>query len=65
MSLRVVVVGGSGQIGRPLVTDILVRGQRVIPARASTLGYEFGFPALDAALRDMLGQADRPIAVAR
>jgi NAD dependent epimerase/dehydratase family enzyme len=98
MSLRVVVVGATGQIGRPLcgelvrdghvvvvfsrdplravpsplvrmglgvVTDILIRGQRVIPARASALGYEFAFPDLDAALRDLLGQADRSIAVTR
>ena len=53
------------RMGLGVVTDILIRGQRVIPARASALGYQFAFPALDAALRDLLGQADRPIAVTR
>lgn len=63
MTQRVVVVGATGHIGRPLcregvITDILVRGKRVIPARASALGYQFGFSVVDAALRDLLGRPD-------
>jgi hypothetical protein len=37
-------------MGLGVITDILVRGKRVIPARASALGYQFSFPVLDAAL---------------
>jgi NAD dependent epimerase/dehydratase family enzyme len=37
-------------MGLDVITDILVRGKRVIPARASALGYQFSFPVLDAAL---------------
>jgi uncharacterized protein len=37
-----------------VVTDILVHGKRVIPAKASAAGYQFSFPALDAALRDLI-----------
>jgi NAD dependent epimerase/dehydratase family enzyme len=45
-------------MGLGVITDILVRGKRVIPARASALGYQFGFPVVDAALRDLLGRSD-------
>jgi uncharacterized protein (TIGR01777 family) len=41
-----------------VITDILVRGKRVIPARATALGYQFRFPALDPALHDLLGRPD-------
>jgi len=96
MTQRVVVVGATGHIGRPLcrellragnlvtvfsrdpvraqhwlpvptpfvrmglgvITDILVRGKRVIPSRASELGYRFRFPVLVPALHDLLGQPD-------
>jgi uncharacterized protein (TIGR01777 family) len=44
------------RLGLGVVTDILVRGKRVIPARVRALGYQFGFPDLDSALRDLLGQ---------
>jgi uncharacterized protein (TIGR01777 family) len=53
------------RMGLGVITDILVRGQRVIPARASALGYQFGFPDLDAALRDLLGQPEQPMIPAR
>jgi uncharacterized protein len=46
------------RMGLGVITDILVRGKRVIPARASSLGYQFSFPSLDAALHDLLGQPD-------
>jgi uncharacterized protein (TIGR01777 family) len=39
------------------ITDILVRGKRVIPVRGTALGYQFGFPDLDPALRDLLNQS--------
>ena len=46
------------RMGLGVITDILVRGKRVIPARASALGYQFSFPGVDAALRDLLGRPD-------
>jgi uncharacterized protein (TIGR01777 family) len=42
------------RMGLGVVTDILVRGKRVIPAKAIAAGYQFGFPDLDAALHDLL-----------
>lgn len=42
------------RMGLGAVTDILVRGKRVRPAKASAAGYQFRFPALDPALRDIL-----------
>lgn len=46
------------RMGLGVITSILVRGKRVIPAGAIALGYQFRFPVLDAALQDLLGQAD-------
>jgi uncharacterized protein (TIGR01777 family) len=37
------------------VADVLTTGQRVLPRRALELGYEFRFPNLEVALRDILG----------
>ncbi|HEV2950109.1 MAG TPA: TIGR01777 family oxidoreductase [Gemmataceae bacterium] len=37
------------------VAEILTTGQRVIPAKALALGYQFKFPEIDPALRDLLG----------
>ena len=54
------------RMGMGVVTDILVRAKRVVPARATALGYEFSHPTLDEALHDLLGQpagvagAERP-----
>ncbi|HEX3925544.1 MAG TPA: TIGR01777 family oxidoreductase [Streptosporangiaceae bacterium] len=53
------------RLGLGVVTDIMVRGKRVIPARVSALGYQFSFPVLDAALHDLLGEPDDDTAVAR
>ncbi|MBV9122228.1 MAG: TIGR01777 family oxidoreductase [Planctomycetes bacterium] len=36
------------------VAEVLTTGQRVLPARAQSLGYRFQFPDLDGALRDLL-----------
>lgn len=44
---------GRARDGGP-VTDILVRGKRVLPAKAVAAGYQFRFPALEPALRDIL-----------
>jgi uncharacterized protein len=41
------------RMGMGAVTDILIRGRRVLPAKASAAGYQFRFPALEAALRDV------------
>lgn len=53
------------RMGLGVVTDILVRGKQVIPARVSAVGYEFRFPVLDAALHDLLSQPGSTAAVAR
>ena len=50
------------RMGLGVITDILVRGKRVIPARASALGYQFSFPSLDGALQDLLNQPDKAAA---
>jgi NAD dependent epimerase/dehydratase family enzyme len=33
-----------------------VHGKRVVPAKVSAAGYQFRFPALEAALRDIIGE---------
>ncbi len=38
------------------LADSLLTGQRAVPARADALGFRFRFPALDAALADLLGE---------
>jgi uncharacterized protein (TIGR01777 family) len=48
------------RMGLGAVTDILVRGRRVQPAKVTAAGYQFRFPALDAALRDILSTAGEP-----
>ena len=77
MNLRIVVVGAAGhrawlpvpsplaRVGLGVVTDILIRGKRVVPARASALGYRFRFPDPDAALRDLLAQPGPTTTAAR
>ena len=48
------------RMGLGVVTDILVRGKRVLPAKVTAADYQFRFPALDLALRDIIGgQQDR------
>jgi NAD dependent epimerase/dehydratase family enzyme len=53
------------RMGLGVITDILVRGKRVIPAGASELGYRFRFPVLDLGLHDLLGQPDDKSVAAR
>ncbi len=42
------------RMGLGAVTDIVVRGKRVRPAKVGAAGYRFRFPALDPALRDII-----------
>jgi len=42
------------RMGLGAVTDILTRGKRVLPAKVSAAGYQFRFPSLDPALRDVI-----------
>jgi uncharacterized protein (TIGR01777 family) len=37
------------------LAEVLLASQRVVPAKATELGYEFRFPELEPALRDLLG----------
>jgi NAD dependent epimerase/dehydratase family enzyme len=37
------------------MSELATHGQRVIPTRPKSLGYEYRFPLLDAALRDVFG----------
>ncbi|HJZ94055.1 MAG TPA: TIGR01777 family oxidoreductase [Gemmataceae bacterium] len=39
------------------MAELATHGQRVIPAKAKALGFEFRFPLLEPALRDVLGRA--------
>lgn len=39
------------------MADLVVKGVRVLPRRAEELGYQFRFPTLELALRDLLGRA--------
>jgi hypothetical protein len=36
------------------MADLITTGQRVLPRKAQELGYEFRFPELEPALRDLL-----------
>lgn len=42
------------RMGMGAVTDIVVRGKRVVPAAACATGFRFTFPDLDAALADLV-----------
>lgn len=37
------------------MADVVLTGQRAVPARALSLGFRFSFPSLEPALRDLLG----------
>jgi uncharacterized protein (TIGR01777 family) len=45
------------RMGLGVVTDIIVRGKRVVPAAATAAGYQFRLPGLEAALRDLTAPA--------
>jgi NAD dependent epimerase/dehydratase family enzyme len=40
------------------VATVVLDGQRVLPQRLQTLGFEFRFPELEPALRDLLQKAE-------
>ena len=42
------------RMGIGAVTDILIHGKRVLPAKVSAAGYQFRFPALETALCDIV-----------
>jgi uncharacterized protein len=42
------------RMGLGVVTDLLVRGKRVIPAKASAVRYQFTFPVLETALHNLV-----------
>jgi uncharacterized protein len=44
------------RLGLGEMAELATRGQRVIPARAKELGYEFRYPLLEPALRQCLGR---------
>jgi hypothetical protein len=44
------------------VAQVITTGQRVVPSRALALGYEFQFPDLEPALRNLLGDGARAMA---
>jgi uncharacterized protein len=46
------------RMGLGAVTDILVHGKHVLPAKVSAAGYQFQFPAIDAALHDIVNGRD-------
>jgi uncharacterized protein (TIGR01777 family) len=46
-------------LGRELVAEMLLGGQRVLPARLTATGYQFGQPRLGDALTSMLGARRR------
>jgi uncharacterized protein (TIGR01777 family) len=43
------------------MADLILTGQRVVPARALELGFEFQYPVLDAALRDALSRGSQRV----
>jgi uncharacterized protein len=46
------------RMGLGAVTDILVGGKRVLPAKVNAAGYQFQFPTLSAALHDLIYGGD-------
>ncbi|MDQ4096634.1 MAG: DUF1731 domain-containing protein, partial [Actinomycetota bacterium] len=44
-------------LGREMVREMLLGGQRVLPARLLASGFAFRHPDLDAALHDVLAEA--------
>jgi NAD dependent epimerase/dehydratase family enzyme len=51
---RMPVPGFALRLGLGVVADILIHGRRVVPHKALDLGYQFQFPTLELALRDLL-----------
>lgn len=51
---RMPVPGFALRLGLGVVAAILIHGRRVVPQKALDLGYQFRFPTLELALRDLL-----------
>jgi NAD dependent epimerase/dehydratase family enzyme len=47
-------------LGLGELAELFVGGQRVLPARAQALGFEFRYPTIATALADALGDSRRP-----
>jgi len=45
------------RLGLGEMAELATHGQRVVPARARELGYEFRYPLLEPALRQALGRS--------
>ncbi|MHC5538699.1 TIGR01777 family oxidoreductase [Singulisphaera rosea] len=43
------------------VAEVVTKGQKVLPAKALSLGYPYRFPELAGALRDVLGEDERAV----
>ena len=52
--VRMAVPGFAMRMGLGVAADILIHGRRVVPQKALDLGYQFRFPTLESALRDLL-----------
>jgi hypothetical protein len=46
-------------LGREMADEMLLGGQRVVPARATAEGFRFDYPELDAALEHAVGRSSR------
>jgi uncharacterized protein len=51
---RLPVLGFMLRLGFGMTADTIVHGRRVVPRKALDLGYQFQFPALEPALRDLV-----------
>ena len=51
---RMAVPGFAMHLALGVVADILIHGRQVVPQKALDLGYQFQFPTLESALRDLL-----------
>ena len=65
MTQRVVVVGGTGHIGRPLCRELLRAGNLVTIFSRDPDRARYRFPVVDAAPRDLLSQPGSEMVAAR
>jgi len=55
---RLPTPGFALRLGLGVVADTIIHGRQIVPESALTLGYQFQFPMLEAALRDLVPPAD-------
>lgn len=53
---RVPIPGIALRMGLGVTADIIIHGRHVVPQKALALGYQFRFPALAPAMRDLIAQ---------